>query len=280
MNIDEIDMTTAESVSSMTESDAFAEGVTFFAYNIVPVIFSTIIAIGFIGNSLVIIVIVLNKKMRSTTNYLILNLAAIDLMYVATNMPLVVIFVYDNNSWRFGNVMCKLWSFQNDISLVASAYTLVMMSIERYMAVVHPFSTIRFRTEKNIIRAISYLWVFAIVSCIHSLFIHHEVTDTLIDGGTIYYYQTCTFVKGINKTANSLWDFFFTFAFPIFVMLALYSLMLHKLWFDMGNIRGQRNEAGLVSVTKTVITVVIVFIICLAPSKILVFLEVNLLVIE
>ena len=42
---------------------------------IVPVIFSFIIIIGFIGNSLVVIVIIFNKSIRTTTNILILNLA-------------------------------------------------------------------------------------------------------------------------------------------------------------------------------------------------------------
>ena len=42
---------------------------------IVPVIFSFIIIVGFIGNSLVVIVIIFNKSIRTTTNILILNLA-------------------------------------------------------------------------------------------------------------------------------------------------------------------------------------------------------------
>ena len=42
---------------------------------LVPIIFSVIIIIGFIGNLLVVLVVLLNKNMKSTTNLLILNLA-------------------------------------------------------------------------------------------------------------------------------------------------------------------------------------------------------------
>ena len=42
---------------------------------VVPVLFSFIIIVGFLGNILVVFVVVLNKKMRNTTNLLILNLA-------------------------------------------------------------------------------------------------------------------------------------------------------------------------------------------------------------
>ena len=42
---------------------------------VVPVLFSIIIIIGFFGNLLVILVVILNKTMRNTTNILIFNLA-------------------------------------------------------------------------------------------------------------------------------------------------------------------------------------------------------------
>lgn len=42
---------------------------------LVPVIFTLIIVIGFIGNLLVVCVVMIDKKMINTTNLLILNLA-------------------------------------------------------------------------------------------------------------------------------------------------------------------------------------------------------------
>ena len=42
---------------------------------LVPTLFSFIIFLGFIGNLLVVFVVLLNKNMRNTTNLLILNLA-------------------------------------------------------------------------------------------------------------------------------------------------------------------------------------------------------------
>jgi hypothetical protein len=42
---------------------------------IVPILFTLVIVIGFIGNLLVVLVVLLNKTMRNTTNILIFNLA-------------------------------------------------------------------------------------------------------------------------------------------------------------------------------------------------------------
>ena len=43
----------------------------------VPVIFTLVIIIGFIGNLLVVLVVIFDKTMRSTTNILIFNLAVL-----------------------------------------------------------------------------------------------------------------------------------------------------------------------------------------------------------
>ena len=42
---------------------------------VVPILFTLVIIIGFIGNLLVVFVVILNKTMRNTTNILIFNLA-------------------------------------------------------------------------------------------------------------------------------------------------------------------------------------------------------------
>ena len=42
---------------------------------IVPILFTFVIVIGLVGNLLVVLVVLLNKTMRNTTNILIFNLA-------------------------------------------------------------------------------------------------------------------------------------------------------------------------------------------------------------
>ena len=58
-------------------------GLTFVGLRIsifqVPVIFTLVIIIGFIGNLLVVLVVIFDKTMRSTTNILIFNLAVLPL---------------------------------------------------------------------------------------------------------------------------------------------------------------------------------------------------------
>lgn len=50
---------------------------------VVPVFFGLVFLTGFLGNILVIVVVLSNPQMRSTTNLLIINLALSDLLFVS-----------------------------------------------------------------------------------------------------------------------------------------------------------------------------------------------------
>lgn len=66
--------------------------------------------LDFIGNSIVIMIILLNRKMRTTTNLLLLNLAVSDLM-----VGMFCMWVHIGNQlstdWPFGAFMCKFSTF-------------------------------------------------------------------------------------------------------------------------------------------------------------------------
>jgi hypothetical protein len=57
---------------------------------VVPILFSLIGIIGFVGNILVIVTVLFNQQMRNTTNLLILNLSLADLLFVLFCIPATV----------------------------------------------------------------------------------------------------------------------------------------------------------------------------------------------
>ena len=76
---------------------------------VVPVIFSLIAVLGFVGNLSVIVVVVSNLQMRSTTNTLIISLAIADLLFIVTCVPFTAIS-YAIPKWPFGTVWCKVFT--------------------------------------------------------------------------------------------------------------------------------------------------------------------------
>ena len=76
---------------------------------VVPVVFSVIAILGFVGNLSVIIVVVANLQMRSTTNTLIISLAVADLLFIVICVPFTAVS-YVITVWPFGIAWCMVSS--------------------------------------------------------------------------------------------------------------------------------------------------------------------------
>lgn len=171
---------------------------------VVPVLFGIIIILGLFGNALVVIVVSANQQMRSTTNLLIINLAIADLCFIVFCVPFTATD-YILPFWPFGDLWCKMVQYLIVVTAYASVYTLVLMSLDRFLAVVHPIASMSVRTERNAIAAIGITWIIILVTSIPVFLSHGEVT---------YYYSStehtaCVFLDydpanrpdGYNKPA-------------------------------------------------------------------------------
>lgn len=123
----------------------------------VPVCFGVIAVTGFFGNILVILVVLLNKQMHSTTNLLIVNLAVADLLFVVFCIPFTAAD-YVAVTWPFGELWCRIVQYLIVVTAFTSIYTLVLMSIDRFLAVVHPIRSRMLRTEKITKICIAAIW--------------------------------------------------------------------------------------------------------------------------
>ena len=103
-----------------------------------------VLIVSLLGNSAIISIVIRNKRMRTTVNCLIANMAASDLLIstVAVPMKLCEIAVGPRR-WliegTLGLILCKLTYFLQDISTYVSIQSLVVIAIDRYRGIVFPF---------------------------------------------------------------------------------------------------------------------------------------------
>lgn len=102
----------------------------------IPLIYGIVCVVGLVGNTLVIHVIVNYTKNESVTNIYILNLAIADELFML-GLPFLAV---QNAllSWPFGFLMCRVVMTVDAINQFTSIFCLTVMSVDRYLAVVHP----------------------------------------------------------------------------------------------------------------------------------------------
>lgn len=150
---------------------------------VVPVLFGLVSFIGVVGNSLVIYVILSNQRMRTVTNFLLLNLALADLSFVIVIPPFTAYeyVEYRQPSWPFGAGLCKLLHYLVNVTAYVTVYTLVVISIVRYMTVVHNARTVHLRTKRNVIVIIIAIWVLMLLLNVPILLSYGVTTETGCD---------------------------------------------------------------------------------------------------
>ena len=101
-------------------------------------LYAIIFLISAVGNSLVCIVTLRRKRMKTVTNFFILNLAIADLTFTCICIPFDVPVLLLGGLWPYGSLLCKVIFPLQTMLLFASVYTLTAVSLSRYWAINHP----------------------------------------------------------------------------------------------------------------------------------------------
>ncbi|KAK5606892.1 hypothetical protein CRENBAI_013670 [Crenichthys baileyi] len=118
-------------------------------------------AIGLAGNIYTLIITRSAALCRTGSMYVyIINLALADLLYLST-IPFVVC-TYFAHDWLFGEAGCRILLSLDLLTMHASVFILVAMSLERYRAVAKPFSAHRSSSRNRRLSA-GIIWGLAFI---------------------------------------------------------------------------------------------------------------------
>ena len=105
---------------------------------------SVVALLSVIGNILVVTTVIKTQNLRTSTNYYITSMAVSDLLWVATNCPLYLC----SRLAVLGHVelpsfACKLGNFLTYVSYSVSIASLVLITVDRFIATVFPMKVTR-----------------------------------------------------------------------------------------------------------------------------------------
>ncbi|XP_061405738.1 P2Y purinoceptor 8-like [Lethenteron reissneri] len=99
----------------------------------------------------------------SPTSIYILNLAAVDLAFVIF-LPLQIAYHYGGNHWPFGRFLCHAVTALLYLNTHCSIYFLACISVDRYLAVLHPHGFHRLRSGRFAAGACAATWALMVLA--------------------------------------------------------------------------------------------------------------------
>ena len=112
---------------------------------------SLIIAVSLTGNSFIVLIVYKTPTLRKPINYFIANMAMSDLLYSIFWPPTRLSLIHSTNLWlisgKFGPALCKLVHFFTDVSTTVSIQNLILITVDRFVAVVFPLRSPLIRSK-------------------------------------------------------------------------------------------------------------------------------------
>uniref|UniRef100_A0A665VTY8 Prolactin releasing hormone receptor n=1 Tax=Echeneis naucrates TaxID=173247 RepID=A0A665VTY8_ECHNA len=101
-------------------------------------LYSVVVLIACSGNLLLLFLFWHNKKRHNTTNFLISNLALVDLVMSIFCVPLTASYAFDKRGWIFGSYMCHFVTVMQSAAVFAAVLSLMAIAVDRYVVVAYP----------------------------------------------------------------------------------------------------------------------------------------------
>ncbi|CAG0919366.1 unnamed protein product [Notodromas monacha] len=243
------------------------------------VMYCSVFVLALVGNGIVCYIVCSSARMRSVTNYLIVNLAIGDMLMASLCVPFSFVSTLLLRHWPFGGALCKAINYSQAVSVFVSSYTLVAISADRYVAIVYPLRPrMTFLHAKGIIACV---WTVALLTALPiplvsaldqpeelhrrcGLYICQELWPGQegpwrLDGDTQKYYYSMALMV-------------FQYLIPLLALLLTYARIALVVWGGrppselQGDVRAQRMARSKKKVIKMMLMVVLVYTLCWIPQ--------------
>ena len=250
------------------------------ASTIKVVIYSVIALASLLGNSLLILVFVRTKTMKKATNVFIISMAVSDLFFPVFLIPREIALEITGSqvfliTGALGSFLCKICNFLSDVSVSVSTHSLVMITIERFVAIVFPF---RIRQLSSKLRFYAILMVWIIALGIHSPYFY---TFRLTESGDCKTNWEPAFNHKLTHSRYYTALFVVVVILPFTLITILYGAIVWMLIFKKDKLLVHRSskeaskkktdKSKELRVLKMAATIVIAFALCWTPFNVFQF---------
>lgn len=236
------------------------------------IVYSCILLLCSLGNIIFTHIVISSSctSLHTVTNYLLVNLSLADLMIAWICIPLQMTIL--SLQWfPFGSSVCYIITFLQPVAIFTSSFTLVIITLERYLSIIHPLR----RRLQNWKLLILMTWTGGCLVSLPDVFL---VKYQVPEGEDK---PQCYKEADEEKSSMEMWYdlsvLTIQYIGPVLIMVYSYSMIAFTIW--------RKTESGLVQssqsairksqmikskqkVIKMLIVVVTVYTLCYFPINI------------
>ncbi|XP_052761920.1 FMRFamide receptor-like [Mya arenaria] len=241
---------------------------------LVPIVVTS----GIIGNIFNIIVLI-NPKMRTSTNVYLMSLAMCDSLYLLFCLTLAFLHCSNTDLSKEAFMYIPNAKVLSDLFSNTAVWLTVCFTLERFIAVRLPIRGKAWCTVSKAKVAILVTFVFSAGNTLPEFF-ETKIVQIAGNGSAHYQCESTEFAETYSYHIGYYWWFVAIFTFAPLVLLAMFnSLLIKSVWqanrkrqlLSQTRITGEANKANKEQqrVTLMLISVVLIFLVCQAPQAIL-----------
>ncbi|KAJ0023889.1 hypothetical protein NQD34_003788 [Periophthalmus magnuspinnatus] len=180
-----------------------------------------VLLLALIGNLCVLWAIRTSKHSQSRMYYFIKHLSLADL--VVAVFQVLPQLIWDITFRFYGpDLLCRLVKYLQVVGMFASTYMLVLMSVDRCLAICKPLRSVRKRKDRLCVAA---SWILSLVFSVPQMYIF-----SLRDVGNGVYDCWGDFVHPWGAKAYITWMTISIYILPVTILTVCYGLICFKIW--------------------------------------------------
>ncbi|NXM89683.1 SSR4 protein, partial [Oenanthe oenanthe] len=218
-------------------------------------------------NALVIFVILRYAKMKTATNIYLLNLAIADELFMLS-LPFAATAAALRR-WPFGRALCRTVLGVDGLNMFSSVFCLTVLSLDRYIAVVHPLRAASYRRPSVAKLVNAAVWLLALL--VASPIPVFAGTAATRDGRAV----ACDLLWPSPAWAAAfvVYSSALGFVLPVVAMALCYLLLAGKMRAVAQGVGWRQRRRSEGKLTRLVATVVAMFVVCWLPFYVVQLLE-------
>ncbi|NWR29650.1 LPAR6 protein, partial [Tachuris rubrigastra] len=131
-----------------------------FQHSLFPVTYSVAFVLGLVGNVLSLYLLSCRVRHTSHSYIYLINLALVDTLFVWV-LPFKIHYHLHGSNWIFGDAACRITGTLFYVNIHLSIALFTCICVDRYLAVLHPFTYIQIRASHCVLVATA-LWLVAL----------------------------------------------------------------------------------------------------------------------